>query len=328
MNDPNADLAMIDAVVSQSLGLWDLPEAVASRINVSENVTYLVESSLGRSVLRVYRPGYHSLRAIECELAWIGALRISETVRTAKVLNGSDGSVLQQVEFADRTRRFLVMFEHIDGQAPSEDRDLTDDFRQLGALAARTHLHSLAWERPQPFKRLTWDADAVFGRDAYWGDWRTAPNVTSDIRETLERVERVVRQRLVHFGKSAERYGLIHADMRLANLLQTPDGTVLIDFDDSGFGWFLYDFAAAISFIEDHPQVPALKTAWLEGYRSIRTLPAEDAAEIDTFIMLRRMALLAWIGSHINAPEPQALAPDFAQGTARLGAAYLEKFGR
>lgn len=328
MNDPNADLAMIDAVVSQSLGLWDLPEAAASRINVSENVTYLVESARGRSVLRVYRPGYHSRRAIECELAWIDALRISGTVRTAAVLQGSDGSALQQIEFADRTRRFLVMFEHIAGKAPSEDRDLTDDFRELGALGARTHLQSLAWERPQPFERLTWDADAVFGSDAHWGDWRAAPNVTSDIRETLEQVERVVCRRLAQFGNSAERYGLIHADMRLANLLQTPDGTALIDFDDSGFGWFLYDFAAAISFIEDHPQVPALKTAWFEGYRSVRALPVEDAAEIDTMIMLRRMALLAWIGSHINAPEPQALAPDFAQGTACLGAAYLEKFGR
>jgi hypothetical protein len=37
------------------------------------------------------------------------------------------------------------------------------------------------------------------------------------------------------------------------------------------------------------------------------------------------MALLAWIGSHIEAPEPQALAPDFARVTAELGAAWLEK---
>jgi hypothetical protein len=39
------------------------------------------------------------------------------------------------------------------------------------------------------------------------------------------------------------------------------------------------------------------------------------------------MALMAWIGSHIEAPEPQALAPGFAATTARLGQDYLERMG-
>ena len=43
--------------------------------------------------------------------------------------------------------------------------------------------------------------------------------------------------------------------------------------------------------------------------------------------MLRRMALLAWIGSHIEAPEPRALAPGFAETTARLGRDWLNAQG-
>jgi hypothetical protein len=43
--------------------------------------------------------------------------------------------------------------------------------------------------------------------------------------------------------------------------------------------------------------------------------------------MMRRMALLAWIGSHIEAPEPQELAPHFAADTARLARDWLEKIG-
>ena len=115
--------------------------------------------------------------------------------------------------------------------------------------------------------------------------------------------------------------------MRLANLLVDDAGTRLIDFDDCGFGWLMYDFAAAISFIEDDPRIPEFKAAWLRGYRSERALDAEDEAEIDTFVMLRRMALLAWIGSHIEAPEPQALAPDFAANTAWLGRNWLDRIG-
>ncbi len=165
----------------------------------------------------------------------------------------------------------------------------------------------------------------MFGENANWGDWRAAPNVTNNIRRILERVERVVQHRLNAFGQTPENYGLIHADMRLANILVHNGETRLIDFDDCGFGWFLYDFAAAISFIEDDPQIPALRKAWVKGYREFRHLSDAEIFEIDTFVMLRRMALLAWIGSHMEATEPQALAPDFARVTAELGTEYLAK---
>ena len=189
----------------------------------------------------------------------------------------------------------------------------------------------MAWRaadtKPDGFERLTWEAAVVFGPNATWGDWRDAPEVTPDVAGVLERVERTICDRLQAFGKAPDRFNLIHADMRLANLPVDANGTRLIDFDDCGWGWFLYGFAAAISFIEDDPRIPALREAWVRGYRSVRDMSAEEAAEIDTFIMLRRMALLAWIGSHIEAPEPQEQAPGFAATTARLGQAYMDKVG-
>lgn len=328
MDDPNTNLSMIDAAVSGAFELWDLPNgALAVRINVSENVTYRIDGVGQRNwILRVHRPNYHSSLAIQSEIDWINALQEAQTVRTPKHVLGRNGEILQMWDFPDESRRHLVLFEFEGGEAPSEDGDLSAEFRELGAIAARTHLHSMAWQRPKTFQRLSWDLDAVYGSAPHWGDWRDAPYVTPDVLHTLEQVERLVRSRLTAFGRSPERYGLIHADMRLANLILSDRGTVLIDFDDCGFGWHLYDFAAAISFLEDHPQIPALKRAWLAGYRSFRALPETDAMEIDSFIMLRRMALLAWIGSHINAPEPQALAADFAADTATLGARYLEQF--
>ena len=77
----------------------------------------------------------------------------------------------------------------------------------------------------------------------------------------------------------------------------------------------MYDFAAGISFIEDDPQIPALKDAWLRGYRKKRNLTEGDENEIDTFIMMRRLALLAWIGSHIEVDTAKELAPTFAPVT-------------
>ena len=320
-------LDALDALANAALVLWDLPpDARAHRINVSENVTYLVQGGAVKAVLRLHRPAYHTRRAIECELAWANAVREAGAVRTPRALAGRDGVVVQ-VANAPGMSRFAVLFDFVDGSAPDESQDLTGGFTQLGAIAARLHQHSRAWWRPEPFERLRWDADAVFGPNATWGNWRDAPNMTGQIADVLERVQELICRRLTAFGQEPDRFGLIHADMRLANLLIDTAGTVVIDFDDCGFGWFLYDFAAAISFIEDHPQVPALRAAWIDGYRQVQPLSDTDVAEIDTFVMLRRMALLAWIGSHIEAPEPQAMAPHFAQGTAMLGQAYLDRMG-
>ena len=36
------------------------------------------------------------------------------------------------------------------------------------------------------------------------------------------------------------------------------------------------DWATAVSLIEDHPQVPAMQDAWVEGYRSVAPLSRED----------------------------------------------------
>ena len=136
-----------------------------------------------------------------------------------------------------------------------------------------------------------------------------------------------MKNRLTYFGKGEGKFGLIHGDMRLANLLVDNNGIRLIDFDDCGYGWFLYDFASSISFMEDDPRLPELKKAWIKGYKKIRELTQEDEREMETMVMLRRFALQAWIGSHMEAPEAQALAPGFAKVTTRLGLLYLEKFG-
>ncbi|MEL7255773.1 MAG: phosphotransferase [Pseudomonadota bacterium] len=329
-NTPLSDLLpVLDQLAQEALSLWDVPaEARTTRINVSENVTYRVDAAGFTSILRIHRAGYNSPHAIACELDWLTALGRDTDVTTPTIIPGRNGARIQQGTIPGLTApRFMVMFAFIDGHAPDETSDLAPGFEELGAIAARCHDHVLKWDRPAGFDRLTWDENTVFGPQPTWGDWRDAPGVTDEIRPLLERLETTVITRLRAYGKAPDRFNLIHADMRLANLIVGTDGTRLIDFDDCGFSWFLYDFAAAISFFETDPRIPDLKAAWLRGYRSIRPLSAAEEAEMDTFIMLRRMALLAWIGSHIEAPEPQALAPHFAAGTAALAQSYLSRFG-
>lgn len=320
-------LGHLEALANGALSYWDVPEGAQARlINVSENATYLVEGPDGyKSILRIHRENYHSRRAIECELAWLDALGTHGVVTTPGYYVGHDGRAIQQSKIDGlQDPRFIVLFHFVEGTAPDETGNMIDGYEELGSIAARCHEHAIQWNKPAQFERLIWDVDAVFGTTPTWGDWRDAPEVTNDARDTIEKVQTAIETRLAAYGKAPERFNLIHADMRLANLLIDDQGTRLIDFDDCGHGWFMYDFAASISFIEDDLRIPNLKTAWLKGYRSVRDLPVADEEEIETFVMLRRIALLAWIGSHIEAPEPQELAPGFAATTARLGQKWLD----
>lgn len=319
----------LNVLANQSLGLWELPAGASARlINVSENATFLVETPGGdKSILRIHRENYHTRNAIRCEHAWSEALGREGGVRTPHIIPGRDGSTIQTAAVEGLPgERHMAMFEFVAGHHPDEGADhLVESFEELGEMAALTHDHSTSWQRPANFERLTWDLETVFGPHAYWGDWRDAPKVTDEIRQLLERLQSVVVRRLTEFGKPPERFGLIHADMRLANLIISDGETRLIDFDDCGLGWFMYDFAAGISFIEDHPQIPDMKNAWVRGYRKRRELPDADEAEIDTFVMMRRLALLAWIGSHIEVDTARELAPNFAPVTAQLAEAFLSK---
>ena len=307
--------------VGDALALWGLADrSRIELINRAENLTYRIDATDGRSfALRVHRPNYHSQRAIESELAWTKALRASATLDSPRAVGGIDGREVQM----GAAGRFMTLFEFLPGAAPDTQGSLDALFRKLGRMAARAHRHVEGWNPPCGFVRPAWNVDTILGVDAVWGNWRNAPSLSVAAARLLEAAEAKVRQRLAAFGQLADRYGLIHADMRLANLLIDKRMIRIIDFDDCGTGWFLYDFAASISFMELDHRVADCRAAWLAGYRTLRPVPAEAEAEIDTLVMLRRLALLAWVASHRDATEARALAPDFAEGTARLAHAYV-----
>ena len=135
------------------------------------------------------------------------------------------------------------------------------------------HQHARQWRRPAWFTRFHWDYDAAFGTRARWGRWQDGIGVGPAEHAVLGRLDGVLRDRLAAFGTGPQRYGLVHADTRLANLLVDGGRVSVIDFDDSGFSWYLYDVGTAVSFFEHQPQVPELVDSWLSGYRRVTALP-------------------------------------------------------
>src|SRR3954467_11927531 len=326
-----------DALRAHGIG----PDALLTLLNISESATYAVADPAtgGRSVLRVHRPGYHSRRAIESELAWIAALRADDIVSSPEVLATRQGAPVCGRRHPQGEERHAVRFAWVPGQEPAGLR-LVDDFRALGAVTARLHAHARRWRRPAWFTRFTWDYDTSIGDRGHWGRWQDGMAVGPAEHAALGRLDETLRRRLGAFGTGPDRFGLVHADMRLANLIVDLDDparpgqdgpsapsreVTVIDFDDCGFGLYLYDLGSSLSFIEDDPRVPELIDAWVAGYREVGSLSEEEVAELPTFVLLRRLLLVAWIGSHRDTELARSMGEDFTRASCDLAEQYLSR---
>ena len=78
-----------------------------------------------------------------------------------------------------------------------------------------------------------------------------------------------------------------------------------------------------MSFFEHAPEVPGLVDSWLAGYRRVGELSAEDEAEIWTFILFRRLLLIAWIGSHAGVDIAAELGAGYTRDSCDLAERYL-----
>jgi Ser/Thr protein kinase RdoA (MazF antagonist) len=312
---------------------------------VSENATWLVRDprAAAPAVLRLNRPGYHDRDALASELAWTAALRRARVVRTPEWLPTAAGepvACLPPVSGGGPPRH-AVLFGYARGEHPELEADASGStLAEIGELAARLHAHARSWRRPARFRRFSWDLMAALGdgngTPGRWGDWRAGYEAAE--RAVLQGAEAQVRQALSGYGCAPDVYGLIHADLRASNLLVAEPATdgascavTVIDFDDCGYGWFLYDLAASVSFLEHRPELPALASQWLEGYRRTAnfaegaavTVGAADIAVLASLVMLRRLQLQAWSSSHADTDMVRSLGPDFAAQTVEVAERYL-----
>ena len=311
-------------LVQQALSLYDLPRNVTfALISLSENEIYKVETPSGKKwALRLQRPGYHSKNSLASEIAWLLALRKDGVVATPLPVAGLNGEWIQVVG-----ERNLVLFEWENGRQPEIEMDLRQCFKTLGAVTAQLHTHSRTWRRPSGFERFTWDFETAAGEAPRWGHWRDALGMNATRLDLFGQAAALVRERLAHYGTGPDRFGLVHCDLRLSNLLLHHGALKVIDFDDCGFSWYMYDAAASLSFYEHLPQASSMIQHWLDGYRTVSAIGKAEEEEIPTFLMLRRLLLVAWVGSHSETALAQSLSVSYTQQTDALCTAYLKRFG-
>jgi len=281
------------------------PIAARYRIELvrhGENTTYRVFAGRRGLSLRLGRRGYQTRASMESEIAWMSALR-QHGIDTPAALVGRDGQPVQAVALADGGMQLAVAFEWVAG-VPLPEVTALDPWRRLGEIMARVHRHGRDWSRPAGFTRPAWDLDGLVGDSPRWGTPVPEGIWSESERRVIIEARHAVRERLLRFGTSPERFGLIHSDLGFENvLIQAGGRAVVIDFDDCGPSWYLYDLASALYPLEDSPDFPARRDELTAGYQAVTPLPDDEIAELPTFLMCRRLATLGWTFTRADTPH-------------------------
>lgn len=326
-----------DALKSFELDAGDL-----APVSMTENVTFKVTDRRdGRAyVLRLHRPGYHTLEELDSEQAWIGALA-GAGIDVPRAVRTRDGRHYVAVTIeATGERRFAGLAHWAEGHLLSDllaraaDRNTIEtSFRQLGALTAAMHDQASAWRPPPGFTRHALDSDGLMGGTPHWGPFWEYRSLTAAERRLLLDTRARMHDWLTRLPRDPSGYSLIHADMHPGNILAKGERLAVIDFDDAGFGWHLYDIAVVLTYWRRKPDAAAIERAFLAGYGSRRAVPDAAAEAIPTFQLIREMATIGWFHQRPELVPPPvfeerkawALEQCAALDRARRGKGFLRE---
>ena len=300
----------LEVLARKAFPYWGVSrDAELEMLKLGENGVFAVQDRDKRSVLRVHRAGYHTDAELISEMAWVDALS-SESLRTPQIIPTLDGPRFVHVQVDEvPEERQVSMFEWMEGEPIGGYKGLKDEseaagyYETAGELMALTHNHSESWTLPEGFVRHAWDEDGLFGENPFWGRYWEHPLLSAEHRGRLAAAKGKARSDLGDFGKGKDRYGLIHADFIFQNLFLTPDGICLIDFDDAGFGWHMFDVATPLFFALGTDYKDAAHESLVKGYRKHRKLPDDHLGRLSLFLLMRGLTYLSWTYTRTEIKE-------------------------
>ncbi len=198
-------------------------------------------------------------------------------------------------------------------------------YQDVGRMAARLHDHSSAWTAPATFRRHAWNAEGLVGENPFWGRFWELEALSPAQRELFLQLKHMLWNDLHEFGTSVDRYGLIHADLVPENILVEGAKLQVIDFDDAGFGWHVFELATSLYFIRLDPVYTEARDALIRGYRQVRSLPDTHLERLPMFLAARGSTYLGWVHTRRGEPAAQEMTTQLIEMAATAARDYLDQ---
>jgi len=272
-------------------------------IKYRENYVFRLTRETGDSyAVRLHRAGYRTDAEVRTELAYLQVLG-ERGLSVPEAVSTLDGEPVCSVQAEDGTVFQLDVQRWIDAAQQLGDVDEAvagtsslepEMFRRLGILLAELHNLTAAIGRVPGFVRRAWDSDGLVGDAALWGDPLAMDGLGRDDAALLRSAMTRLKRELDTLETSADGYGVIHADLTPENVLVQDGRLIMIDFDDFGEGWHLFDLATVLFFYQPHPRYESYRRALFEGYGSVRALPEYYPASWEAMLLARGLTYLGW----------------------------------
>lgn len=328
--EPAEQARRLEAAGHEALRRWDISDARLKLIKHRENAVFKVEKNGFRAALRMHRHGYHSDDELRSELQWMQALSEAD-VKVPEIIPTTSGEMFVDHSADDLPGTLQVdLFDWIDGeQLGSVEGGVADSaavehtFGTLGELAARVHNQAVSWSLPEGFTRHAWDADGLAGEQPFWGRFWEIAAATDEQRGLLRQAKDRIHADLSAMPKSPGSYSMIHADFASENIMVDGNDVRLIDFDDAGFGWHLFELVTALYFIRDEDYFDRAQDALIEGYRSHRQLTDEQLEHLPLFYLARGTTYVGWVHTRSETDTALELTPTLVDMACELADDYL-----
>jgi Ser/Thr protein kinase RdoA (MazF antagonist) len=328
----SAFLDEMQALALMALRHWDLEVLSLAPIKVRENAVFRIDLAGGaRAVLRVHRNGYHSDGELDSEFVWMRALE-EAGIAVPRAIRSRHGRDFEIVAVAGGgSTRQIDVFEWIEGRqlgsvesgVGANGAEIAEQYQTIGRIAARMHNHTAGWQHPVGFQRHSWDAEGLVGEQPFWGRFWELAELTPGQRGLLLRARAKIADELAAYGTSPDRYGLIHADLVPENLLVDGKRVQVIDFDDAGFGWHLFELATSLYFLTGDAMYPTARAALIRGYRSERELPDEALQRLPLFLAVRGTTYLGWVHTRQGSDTARELMPFLVERACAVAEEYF-----
>jgi Ser/Thr protein kinase RdoA (MazF antagonist) len=235
------------------------------------------------------------------EMAWLAALSREAGLPVPQPVPTLEGELLVRVSTPGVPRgRIVSLMRWVDGRRRTtglRPRHL----RAWGRMVARLHQFAAGWLPPEGFQRYVWDWEGLLGGRGFRCTVdELVASMPGPLREPFVRVSHQAKTVMENLGKGPDAYGMVHGDMYPDNLLFKGGEVLPIDFEDCGFGYWLWDIAVALCeepWTEDWYR---RRDAFLEGYQGVHTLPGAQLEQLDLFLAAQYATGVLWASQFIH----------------------------
>jgi len=285
--DEEAQIAAVQELVPGILRQYGIEAASIKNVNHDFNSSFKITTSKGDDLaLRINLSMGKSGKEVLAEMQWLEALAEDGSVTAPQPLRTTNGELFVTTRFepldADTS---VVLFKWVEGEEVG-DEPTNEQLYELGQNMARLQIFAKGLTFTDGAFLPTINRTLMNSKDLLTS---SQPESISDkLYEDILKGLKLSDEVFSRISKDQELLPL-HADLHMANVIQTKDKLAIIDFDDAGLGLPIQDLVISNYYIrEDREREKHLK----EGYSSLLELPKISDEDYEVLLLGRLIVLI------------------------------------